>query len=164
MTKDELRAKLLTRRRKLSREEISQKSQAILTRLMQVVDWSQVKQIHCYQAAAAEVQTKQFIDWAKEHGIKVVVPEQKAAEPAKSDLAKKYDLIVVPVLGFDTSLHRLGQGGGYYDRLLASQPESRSIGLCFEVGRVAKGLPHEPHDQKVDALITEDRTYPAKLV
>ncbi len=64
--------------------------------------------------------------------------------------------ILVPGVAFDFEGARLGRGGGFYDRLLAS-PElsARRIGICFSrqiVGRV----PIEPHDAEVDAIVTED--------
>lgn len=64
-------------------------------------------------------------------------------------------MIIVPMLGFDGALHRLGYGGGYYDRLLARQATARKIGLCYDLGRLEQ-LPVEPHDQPLDAVITEN--------
>ena len=65
------------------------------------------------------------------------------------------DLILVPGLAFTADGHRLGRGGGYYDRLLASCPaRTRRIGICFATQIVA-ALPTEPHDQCVERVITE---------
>ena len=65
------------------------------------------------------------------------------------------DALVVPGLGFDRAGRRLGQGGGYYDRLLARLP-ARVVraGWAYSV-QLVDALPHEPHDQGVDLLITE---------
>ena len=65
------------------------------------------------------------------------------------------DLILVPGVAFTLSGDRLGRGGGYYDRLLASLPAHVcKIGVCFD-SQVLHELPGEPHDQRVDSLVTE---------
>jgi 5-formyltetrahydrofolate cyclo-ligase len=67
------------------------------------------------------------------------------------------DLVIAPVLGFDRRGHRLGQGAGHYDRTLA---KLRSLGPVFVIGLAFSGqevdsLPAEPHDQRLDAILTE---------
>ena len=62
-------------------------------------------------------------------------------------------LCVVPGLTFDAQGHRLGYGGGYYDRFLADYPGT-SMGLVYH-DLVCAQLPHEPHDQAVRYLCTE---------
>ena len=58
-------------------------------------------------------------------------------------------------MGFDAAGHRLGYGGGYYDRTLAAmQPKPLAIGLGFEVGRLDSVAP-EPHDHPMDVIVTE---------
>lgn len=84
-------------------------------------------------------------------------------EPAATDPeVQPHDLsvIVVPLLGFDVHGYRLGQGGGFYDALIASLPRDpalrpRLIGLAYACQRVT-ALPREPHDQPVDLVLTED--------
>jgi 5-formyltetrahydrofolate cyclo-ligase len=69
-----------------------------------------------------------------------------------------FSVIVVPTLGFDDSLNRLGYGGGYYDRFLAKQRDALKIGLCYEEGHVKK-IPIEKHDIPLDCIISEKRVY-----
>ena len=65
------------------------------------------------------------------------------------------DLILVPGLAFTKDGARLGRGGGYYDRLLANcPPRTRRIGVCF-AAQIVPAFPIEPHDQRVDRVITE---------
>jgi 5-formyltetrahydrofolate cyclo-ligase len=67
------------------------------------------------------------------------------------------DLVVTPVLGFDRRGHRLGQGAGHYDRTLANLRANKAVfvlGLAFSGQEVAQ-LPDEPHDQRLDAILTE---------
>ena len=64
--------------------------------------------------------------------------------------------ILVPALGFDRAGHRLGRGGGFYDRLLANRPaERRIIGVCYSQ-QVIESIPIEPWDQTVDLVVTPD--------
>jgi 5-formyltetrahydrofolate cyclo-ligase len=72
------------------------------------------------------------------------------------------DLILVPGVAFTADGARLGRGGGYYDRLLASlQGHICKIGVCFDLQILAQ-LPIEPHDQHVDFLATESGLRPAR--
>ncbi|HEV7405910.1 MAG TPA: 5-formyltetrahydrofolate cyclo-ligase [Chthoniobacteraceae bacterium] len=65
------------------------------------------------------------------------------------------DVILVPGVAFTRDGRRLGRGGGYYDRLLAALPASAArLGVCFEM-QILEDLPDEPHDRKVDAVVTE---------
>ncbi len=65
------------------------------------------------------------------------------------------DLLLVPLVGFDAAGHRLGYGGGYFDRTLARlKPRPIAVGLGFELGRLATLAP-QVHDQPMDLIITE---------
>ena len=66
------------------------------------------------------------------------------------------DVFLVPGLAFDHSGRRLGRGGGYYDRVLASRrADSVAIGVTV-TARVIDTIPVVGHDQRVDWLATED--------
>jgi len=65
------------------------------------------------------------------------------------------DLVIMPLLGFDRAGTRLGYGGGYYDRTLASLTKTpRLIGFAFAAQEL-DFIPREPHDIPLDAVITE---------
>ena len=73
-------------------------------------------------------------------------------------------LIIVPGLAFDDAGYRLGYGGGYYDRFLASLRDASipvtTVGLAFSFLH-APTLPHEAFDMPVDCIIDERRvTFP----
>lgn len=78
--------------------------------------------------------------------------------------ARWLDLVVVPLLGFDPACHRLGMGGGYYDRTfsfarrhrLASRPFL--LGVAHEVQRV-DALPSRPWDVQLDCIVTDRKCY-----
>jgi len=71
---------------------------------------------------------------------------------------EKIDLIICPVAGFDEKLNRLGMGSGYYDRFLPLCTKAAKIGVAFEVQRL-DAIPAEPHDIKMDMVITETHAY-----
>lgn len=68
------------------------------------------------------------------------------------------DWVLVPGVVFDTRGHRLGYGGGYYDRLLPLlRGDARRIAGAFEL-QVVERVPAATHDLRIDALVTERRT------
>lgn len=77
----------------------------------------------------------------------------------KSDAALLVpDVLVIPLVGFTVKGHRLGQGGGHYDRYLTEHPGRIAIGLAWDV-QLCDDIPTEPHDQRLDAVITPTRMY-----
>lgn len=65
---------------------------------------------------------------------------------------------LIPGLGFDRWLHRLGRGAGFYDRFLAIKKRQGSLFLKVGVGfavQLTDELPHESHDARLDALVTD---------
>ena len=70
---------------------------------------------------------------------------------------KKMDLAIIPGVAFDRNGNRIGHGIGYYDKFLKGLKKGAPIiGLAFEF-QLAPEIPHEPHDVKVNILITEKR-------
>ena len=70
------------------------------------------------------------------------------------------EALIVPLLGFDPSLYRLGYGGGYYDRTLAkAKLRPFCVGLGFQSGMLSSIHP-QPHDIPMDRIVTDERTYP----
>ena len=66
-------------------------------------------------------------------------------------------LLFVPILAFDKQRRRLGQGGGYYDRTLMALRKIVPllvIGIAF-TQQMVDNIPQEPHDQKLDTIITQ---------
>ncbi len=68
------------------------------------------------------------------------------------------DVAFVPLLGFTSDGHRIGQGGGHYDRWLAANPQVPALGLGWDCQMLDK-LPLEPHDHALLAVITPTRIY-----
>ena len=66
------------------------------------------------------------------------------------------DVLLVPLLAFDAAGHRLGYGGGFYDRTFASLNAVAS-GIAY-AGQETASIPHEPHDRRLDGIVTEQGT------
>jgi 5-formyltetrahydrofolate cyclo-ligase len=66
--------------------------------------------------------------------------------------------MLVPLAAFDRRGHRIGYGGGYYDRAIARLHQKglqpTLIGIAFDCQEVAS-VPDEPHDVRLDAVLTE---------
>ncbi len=69
------------------------------------------------------------------------------------------DIIILPLVAFDSDLSRLGLGGGFFDRTIECLKKQKSeiitIGLAFEFQRSHQPLPIENSDQKLDFIVTE---------
>lgn len=74
--------------------------------------------------------------------------------------ARWLDVLMVPLVGFDSQGHRLGMGGGYYDATLAFMRHRKIwrhpylIGLAFECQRIRQ-IPTESWDIRLNAVLTE---------
>ncbi len=72
------------------------------------------------------------------------------------------DIVLFPLVAFDSSGGRLGMGGGFYDRTFAHLLNSRKrpgfVGVAYEEQQVAS-LPIEPWDIPLDAVVTPEKIY-----
>ena len=78
-------------------------------------------------------------------------------EPATDAPEVEPDVILVPLLAFDRRGHRLGYGGGYYDRTIARLRAKRgavAIGLAFSIQEVP-AVPTSDRDVRLDLVLTE---------
>jgi 5-formyltetrahydrofolate cyclo-ligase len=82
-------------------------------------------------------------------------------EPPGDRAARRLEevgVLIVPALAVDPHGHRLGQGGGHYDRLLARlrevAPGAIVVGLAYAAQILAR-IPVEAHDQRVDVVLSE---------
>ncbi len=105
------------------------------------------------------------LDWADDVGELHPVDGLGGPEPAGprlgEDAVRLADVLIIPALAIDTLGHRLGQGAGYYDRVLALvEPTVPVIALVHEdeiLDAAVEPVPVEPHDQPVHAVATPRR-------
>jgi 5,10-methenyltetrahydrofolate synthetase len=66
------------------------------------------------------------------------------------------DVVVVPCLGFTRAGHRLGSGGGYFDRWLATHPHVVAVGVAWDCGELEPlAFAAQPHDVPLAFVVTE---------
>jgi 5-formyltetrahydrofolate cyclo-ligase len=105
------------------------------------------------------------LDWAEDDGalrpgggLKIPEPTTARLGPAGIRLAQ---VIVVPALAVDTMGHRLGQGGGFYDRVLRrvdpAVPVLAAVHDTEVLDAAVEPIPTGPHDMRVDAAVTAAR-------
>lgn len=153
----------------------------IYTKFLNSALFAEARSIFIYVSVADEVDTYEIIKKAIDFGKEVYVPyiidsdnfQMKAVRVYSLDdlgvgefniptsgtleFIENPDLTVVPGLGYDRNKHRVGYGGGYYDRYL-SKNQTTSVGFFasdFEVD----GIDTNEHDQKLDYIITEKEIF-----
>jgi len=82
----------------------------------------------------------------------------RALQPPAAAEAIVPDMLFVPLVGFTADGHRLGQGGGHYDRWFEAHPDTLAIGLAWDC-QLADALPMEQHDHPLNAVVTPTRLY-----
>lgn len=79
-------------------------------------------------------------------------------EPEETAAVKEPAILLVPLLAFDSSGHRLGYGAGYYDRTLAdlrAKGPVTAVAVAFAAQEVA-AIPHDAYDQRLDWILTPE--------
>lgn len=167
--KQELRRKLKSRRAGLSLEEARAKGAQIVQRALANIDLGSIKTMHAYWPLAGqrEADTRQLFEaiWRKYPGVKTATWQKPgmavwvSSGPVKKPVSprQKYDLIIVPVIGFNAGRQRLGFGGGFYDRFLAGQTRALKAGLAYDFGLCE--FEPESHDIPLDVIVTEKRVF-----
>ena len=185
--KPQIRAEIRAKRDALSDKERAAGARRIVERLLQHPDVHRAKTVLLYASYGSEVHTddlaKELIKRGKavafpkitsvaglmtlwriknldaliphKHGIRA--PDVTRSQPIEPITV---DCVIYPGLAFTKGLSRLGQGGGYYDRLSTKIADNCArIGVCFET-QLVDTLPQETHDAKLHWVVTEVTVYP----
>ncbi|QOJ13194.1 MAG: 5-formyltetrahydrofolate cyclo-ligase [Planctomycetia bacterium] len=184
MTKPELRSAARRRVDLLSREERRAASAASAARLAGEPEFRAARVVLAYLALPDEMDADGVIAAALADGRRVCVPRADwgsralaaveirsigvdVGPPGRHGLREprvgegidpaEIDFVLAPGVTFDTLGGRLGRGAGFYDRFFAD-PRLRAVrcGFAFEV-QLAERVPAEPHDARMDMLVTEQR-------
>ena len=172
MNKTLLRREIRTKKAALTEAQIYKASLDLTEQFCSHPLYKEAKTIFAYLSYNQEVRTQPLIERAWAEGKKVAVPKiineemvflslepgdpieegyKGIPEPVKEiPLQDPTALVLLPGLAFDPMGHRLGYGGGFYDRFLCAEPHP-TIALCFDF----QMLPH---------LDTEDHDIPADVV
>lgn len=174
-TKRRMRSLLIDRRAQLDADKRCAIDSVIINRVLDLPDFQKCSRIFIYASVGIEINTRDLINIAYEQGKTVALPKSESGgnmdffeytgsfitgkfnipEPTSERILypAKNDLMIVPGLAFTPEGHRIGYGGGYYDRYLAKHP-CRTIGLCREEF-LLKELPVAWNDLAIDCVITE---------
>lgn len=144
----------------------------------QVLAWCKAQPVNVvglYSPIQAEPSLHEIFPLLTEMGVKIALPSapQKTQSltfsvwntgdelmkdrygvlvPLDTALVVKPDVLFIPCVGFTADGHRLGYGGGFYDRTLAEQPRPKAIGIAYRICQC--DLKIMPHDIALDSVIT----------
>ncbi|PPK97289.1 5-formyltetrahydrofolate cyclo-ligase [Kineococcus xinjiangensis] len=140
-----------------------------------------VRTVACYTSLPGEPGTRSALDALQRDGVEVILPVllpdadldwTMRSDPAPRTVGEppqllgpgavaEVDLLIVPALAVDTDGHRLGQGGGSYDRALRRvPPRVPVVALVHDdelLDAAVSAVPTLPHDRRVDAVVTPTR-------
>ena len=175
MDKKELRRMIREQKRAMTEAEIVQRSEALGRLFLESEAYKNAGTIYGYLPYNQEVRTVPMLEQALNDGKRVAVPkcygdemrfifmddlskvekgyanipEPIADDPVADD---KTALVLMPGLAFDKEGHRIGYGGGFYDKFLEAEPGHPTLALCYAF----QMLPHletEEHDIPVDYVL-----------
>ncbi len=177
--KKRLRKEILALRKRLPLETRHILSKNIIEIFIKTTWFLKARTIFLYVSFGTEIDTRDLIGRALLGGKRVALPRTNLRQriltfhrlytlgelvpgpygilepPERNPVVhpEEADLVVVPGVAFDPQGGRLGYGGGFYDRLL-SQTKAPRVALAFAL-QIVPRVPREPHDLRVDYLITE---------
>lgn len=176
MDKQALRRIIREQKRAMSPEEITRQSRELAARLCAHPAYRHSAAIYGYLSYNQEVQTLPILRKALQDGKRVAVPKVLGDTMAflwlddLNAVAKGYcgipepiangpiadcpqALVLMPGLAFDREGHRLGYGGGFYDRFLEQEPNHPTLALCFDF-QLLPEVVTDSHDIPVDYVIS----------
>lgn len=175
MNKQELRQAIRARKRAMTEEDILRRSEILAEKFARSNAYRAAKTIYGYLPYNQEVRTVPMLRRALEEGKRVAVPKVYGDDMKfiylddLSQVAKGYAgipepvadgpvaqdetaLVLMPGLAFDRAGHRIGYGGGFYDKFLAREPHHPTVALCYDF-QVTDRLETEEFDIPVDLVI-----------
>ncbi len=175
--KHRLRAALRARRRVLDLDLKSTSNFKIINHLRTLVMARGPAQVALYYPQLHEPDVRPLVGELWQAGFAVLLPRVVARDhalvfnewrpyapletdalglPCAGGIETHPAYMVIPMLGYTRQGHRLGQGGGFYDRTLAAlRYPTLTIGVCHTSLEVAVAeFPHQPHDRRLDMIVT----------
>lgn len=188
--KQSLRSRYLNYRSSLSKSSRADKSRRIRERIMSNPVYQNAEIVLVYMDYRAEVETTELVEEllkAKEKrvfapkvdGMDIYFYEitsfddlsegyqsirEPSAHPDKlfaKELSTEQCLVLVPGAVFDRQMGRMGYGKGFYDRFLGQFKEPYRMALAYDC-QLAKNVPVEKHDIRMNAIITESEVIHAE--
>ena len=184
--KARLRADMRARRAGLDPAEVAAAGAAAARRLESLPAIAEARRVAAYRAVRGEIPLDvllegdrrevftlprvvgdelEFVAWCEDQSF--APGAFGIPEPVDGDVVAfgDHDAVLVPLTAFDGSCHRLGQGGGFYDRALASLPGGAvrpvTVGVAYSFQQVDR-VPRDPWDVPLDAVVTDAGVASAK--
>ena len=178
MDKNEVRQLIKAYRQKLTDEDVKIQSRLIIDRLKKSDIYKKSENVFLYMSYNREVDTYMLLSQCFMDGKKVYAPKVLSKtdmefyclsdvndlesgymgimEPSDScEKANTRDgLFIMPGLAFDYDFHRIGYGGGFYDRYLSEDNTFIKAALAFDF-QLLESIPYEEHDLKPDYIVTQ---------
>lgn len=153
-----LRTQMQQQLRALTAEDRESYSDEICERVMEMPQWLEAQKVVLFVPLPSEpIVTPLKLDCDARKISCANIP-QTAKNEADLHLPEAIDLILVPGLVFSKDRHRLGRGGGFFDRLLAGRAANAfKLGICFSF-QLLDSIPTETHDIVMDAVVTDSKT------
>ena len=175
MNKRELRSLVRAKKRAMTPEQIRRASARLGELFAATEQYRSARTIYGYLPYNQEVRTVPMLLQAQADGKRVAVPKVygdemkfiylddlsrvapgygKIPEPVDDEpvARDKGALILMPGLAFDPEGHRIGYGGGFYDRFLAKEPRHPTVALCYDF-QMCPRLETEEFDLPVDLVL-----------
>ena len=175
MDKAALRKMIREKKRAMTELEIETSSKLLMEQFVHSSSYINAKSLYGYLPYNQEVRTIPILEQALRDGKRVAVPkvfgdemkfiwmtdlsqvdigyagipEPVADGPVADD---PHALVLMPGLAFDSQGHRIGYGGGFYDKFLALEPEHPTVALCYGF-QMLEHLETEAFDKNVDHVI-----------
>ena len=175
MNKHELRTMIRSQKRAMTKEMIDEKSRVLGVLFADTQLYKNARSVYGYLPYNQEVRTVPMLEQAIRDGKRVAVPKVFGDEMKflwledLNRVAKGYSgipepiddgpvaddptaLVLMPGLAFDRDGHRIGYGGGFYDKFLAAEPDHPTVALCYDF-QVLDHLETEEFDIPVDMVL-----------
>jgi len=121
---------------------------------LEILDLLEKKQFNISLPIIKKNNQMNFFKWSNNDPLKV--NKFGIPEPVSSKIFYP-DILLVPLVGYDDNLYRLGYGGGFYDRYIEKIEKIKKvikIGLAFSFQKITS-IPTSKYDKKLDFIITE---------
>lgn len=152
--KNSLRAEMRRLLREVTAEDRQSYSDEICERVLEMTEWAEAQNIVLFTPLPSEpIITPLQIDCKARNVSCANVPQSPKSE-TELHLPEQIDFIIVPGLAFSKEKHRLGRGGGFFDRLLVGRAKDAfKLGICFDF-QLLDQIPTEEHDVVMNGVVT----------
>jgi 5-formyltetrahydrofolate cyclo-ligase len=148
---------MIKRLRQMTAEDRESLSEEICERILEMTQWAEAQNLVLFSPLPSEpIITPLKLD-CQARKVSCTIIAQTARNEAELHLPETIDLILVPGVAFSKERHRLGRGGGFFDRFLGGRGANAfKLGLCFSF-QLLDSVPTEGHDIVMDAVVTDKR-------